>query len=146
MDPIAQSTTVTVSGGGLGILLFIYLALFVVFIASFWIIFTKAGEAGWKSLIPIYNLIILLKIVGREWWWILLMLIPIVSLVILIIVYNDLSKSFGKGTGFTVGLILLSFVFFPILAFGPARYLGPAGKGGGGTMAPPAPPMPPAPA
>ena len=48
-------------------------------IAGWWMVFTKAGEAGWKSIIPIWNLLILLKIVGREWWWIILLLIPIVD-------------------------------------------------------------------
>ena len=52
------------SGGGL-----IGLVIFVIAIVAFWKVFTKAGEAGWKSIIPIYNIIILLKIVGRPWWW-----------------------------------------------------------------------------
>jgi len=84
----------------------------------------------------------LLKIVGRPWWWILLFLIPIVNLVILILTYNDLSKSFGKGVGFTIGLLLLSFIFFPILGFGSARYIGPAGTPGAGPAVPPPPPPP----
>jgi hypothetical protein len=138
-----STTYSNTSGGGAGALVVIYLILLVLWIASYWRIFTKAGEAGWKALIPIYNTIILFKIVGRPWWWILLVLIPIVNIVILIIAFNDLSKSFGKGAGFTVGLILLGFIFFPILAFGSATYRGPAGAG---PMAvPPPPPMPPAP-
>ena len=63
-------------------------------------IFTKAGEAGWKSIIPIWNILILLKIVGREWWWIILFLIPIVGFIVWIIVALDLAKGFGRGTGF----------------------------------------------
>ena len=62
--------------------------------------FEKAGEAGWKSIIPIYNIIVLLKIVGREWWWVILFLIPIVGFIIWIIVALDLAKAFGRGTGF----------------------------------------------
>ncbi len=93
-----------------------------------WTIFTKAGKPGWASIIPIYNFIILLEIVGKPWWWLLLMIIPIVNIVLLIIMYNQLSLSFGKDAGFTVGLILLSFIFFPILAFGDALYIGPGGK------------------
>jgi hypothetical protein len=50
----------------------------------------------------------------------------------LILIYNGIAKSFGKGGGFTVGLLLLPFVFFPILGFGSARYLGPGGPGYGG--------------
>ena len=93
---------------------------------SMWKIFVKAGQPGWAAIIPIYNAYILTKIVGRPWWWLLLMLIPFVNIVIAIILAIDLAKSFGKGGGFAVGLILLGFVFYPILAFGDARYQGPA--------------------
>jgi hypothetical protein len=55
------------------------------------------------------------------------MLIPIVNIIIGIWLTNMISKSFGKNEGFTLGLIFLSFIFWPILAFGSARYLGPYG-------------------
>ena len=97
-------------------------------IASLWTTFSKAGKPGWAAIVPIYNLIVLLEIVGKPWWWLFLMLIPIVNLVILIIVYHNLSLSFGKSGGFTVGLILLGFIFLPILAFGDAKYVGPGGN------------------
>ena len=105
----------------------IYAVVLVVLVVAGWKIFTKANEEGWKVLIPIYNTITLLKIIGRPWWWILLMLIPIVNLVIWIIVALDLAKSFGRGTGFAIGLIFLPFIFALILAFGDARYQGQAG-------------------
>lgn len=132
--------------GGLGGLL--WLVLFVLYIVALWRIFTKAGEAGWKCLIPIYNVIVLLKIVGRPWWWLLLMLIPLVNIVILVIVYYDLAKSFGHGIGFTLGLIFLSFIFLLILGFGGSTYMGPGGTGAASAAAPPAytPPVAPPPA
>ena len=74
----------------------ILLAFIILLIASMWTIFTKAGKPGWASIIPIYNFIILLEIVGKPWWWLLLMIIPIVNIVLLIIMYNQLSLSFGK--------------------------------------------------
>ena len=111
-----------------GVIWIIYLAIIVLVIAGFWKVFTKAGEAGWQSIIPIWNIIVMLRIIGRPWWWILLFLIPIVGIVIAIIVYIDLAKSFGKGGGFAVGLILLSFIFIPVLGFGSATYVGPAAK------------------
>jgi hypothetical protein len=104
----------------------IMLAIIIFLIASMWKIFTKAGEPGWACIIPIYNTIVLLKIAGRPWWWLLLMLIPLVGLIIAIIVYIDLAKSFGKGVGTGLGLIFLPFVFFPMLGFGSASYQGPA--------------------
>ena len=108
---------------------FIVIALvFAVFmIAAFWKIFEKAGQEGWKAIIPIYNLYVLIKIVGKPGWWLLLCLIPFVNYIFIIWIYNMLSKSFGKDEGFTVGLVLLGIIFFPILGFGPAQYLGPFG-------------------
>jgi hypothetical protein len=95
-------------------------------IVATWKVFTKAGQAGWASLIPIYNLYVWCKIVGRSWWWILLMLIPFVNFIILIILCIDMAKSFGKGAGFGIGLALLGIIFLPILGFGSAQYQGPA--------------------
>ena len=99
-------------------------AIFVVMLASLWKIFSKAGQPGWAAIIPIYNWIVWCKIVGRPAWWVLLLLIclPIFYIILCI----DLAKSFGKGVGFAIGLILLSVIFFPILGFGSAQYQGPA--------------------
>lgn len=116
------------AGGAIGgmIVGVLYLALIVALIAAQWKIFTKAGKPGWAAIIPIYNIIVFLEIVGRPLWWIVLMLIPLVNIVIGIMLSIDLAKSFGKGTGFAVGLILLSPIFLLMLAFGDARYQGPA--------------------
>ena len=106
-----------------------YLAFTILMIAAWWKIFTKAGQPGWACIIPIYNLYVWCKIVGRPWWWILLMLIPFVNFIILIILIIDLAKSFGKGVGFGIGWLLLAVIFFPILSFGSAQYQGPAAGG-----------------
>ena len=87
--------------------------------------FTKAGKPGWAAIVPLYNVIVLFEIVGKPIWWIALFLIPGVNLVIAIMAGIEMAKFFGRGTGFGVGLALLGFIFFPILGFGDARYLGP---------------------
>ena len=107
----------------------IYVLVWLIVILAFWRIFTKAGEAGWKSIIPIWNTLVLLRIVGRPWWWIILLFIPIVNIVVWIIVALNLSKSYGRGTGFGVGLIILPFIFGLILGYGSDAYRGPAGAG-----------------
>ena len=107
----------------------VYVAIIVFEIAALWQVFVKAGEAGWKAIIPIWNTLIILKIIGRHWWWIILFIIPIVNLIVWIIVVYDWAKSFAKGAGFAVGLFFLSFIFVPILGFGSARYVGPAAGG-----------------
>ncbi|NLC93291.1 MAG: hypothetical protein GX677_07525 [Treponema sp.] len=109
------------------ILIIFYLAIFVLLIASLWKIFTKANKPGWACLIPIYNYIVMLEIIGKPWWWLLLFFIPIVNIVFGIWATNLLSKSFGKTEGFTVGLLLFSIIFIPILGLGSAQYVGPAG-------------------
>ena len=108
------------------VVIVVYLAVIVIEIAALWQIFEKAGQPGWAAIIPIYNAYVLLKIVGRPVWWLLLFFIPLVNVIVEIVVANDLSKSFGRGVGFTVGLVLLGPIFIPILGFGSARYTGPA--------------------
>lgn len=108
------------------LVLIVQLVIVAVLIAALWKVFVKAGKPGWASIIPIYNTIVVLQIAGRPVWWIVLLLIPVVNLVIAIIVMIDLAKSFGKGTGFGIGLALLGIIFLPILGFGDARYQAPA--------------------
>lgn len=105
----------------------IYVAIFLLLTIAQWKIYVKANKPGWACLIPIYNVIVLLEIIGKPWWWLLLFFVPIANVVIAIWMTNLLSKSFGKDEVFTVGLILLPFVFYPILGLGDAKYNGPAG-------------------
>ena len=102
----------------------IELAIFVLIIAGFWKVFTKAGHPGWAAIIPIYNVYILLKIAGRPAWWLLLFLIPLVNLIVGIVVSIDVAKAFAKGVGFGLGLFFLGFIFYPILGFGSDTYTG----------------------
>lgn len=100
----------------------LYLAVVILMIASMWKIFEKAGKPGWASIVPIYNFIVMLEIVRKPVWWIILMLIPFVNIIFAIIVVHRFSRSFGQGAGFTVGLILLGLIFYPMLAFGDYQY------------------------
>jgi len=91
---------------------------------ALWFVFKKAGENGWASIIPVYNILIAIKIAGKPWWYILLLLIPIVNIIIGIMILHGISKSFGRGGWFTVGLIFLRVIFLAILGFGAAQYIG----------------------
>lgn len=97
------------------------------YMICYWRIFVKAGQPGWASLIPIYNIIVWLRIIGKPWWWLFLLLIPFVNIYYGIWSVNMLSKSFGKDVGFTLGLLFLGFIFLPILAFSGIQYQGPYG-------------------
>ncbi len=99
------------------------------FIISFWKIYEKAGKPGWAAIIPIYNLIVLLEVVGKPTWWIILYIIPCVNIIPMIIVNLELARVFGKSSGFGIGLILLPIIFIPMLGFGDARYTAPSNIG-----------------
>jgi hypothetical protein len=121
----SYDTTGGFGGAQFGVFMFFYFALLLVMVASLWRVFAKAGKPGWAAIVPIYNVIVLLEIVGRPIWWLVLYLIPVVNFVIAIIITFDLAKAFGQSSGFGLGLLLLPIVFYPILAFGGSSYAGP---------------------
>ena len=110
------------------------LVISIIAIIALWRIFSKAGEAGWKAIIPIYNYYVLLKIVGRPGWWLLLLLIPFVNIIVYLLVSVDLAKSFGKSEVFgVVAIWLFSIIGYMILGFGESKYVGPASGGSAST-------------
>lgn len=105
------------------------LALSIFMIVCEWRIYEKAGEKGWKSLIPLYNTYTLYKIVWGNGWYMLLtflFVIPFIGWLIGIFVVIkfsiDMAKRFGKSKAFGVGLALLPHIFYAILAFGNDTY------------------------
>lgn len=118
----AQTGSSAAATGATGFLLL--MVGFVVFMAaSLWKVFDKAGEPGWAALVPIYNMVVLLKVVGRPTWWVgLLLFVPFVFIVVAV----DLAKSFGRSAAFGVLLALVPIIGFPMLAFSEDRYVGPA--------------------
>src|SRR5207253_5485998 len=107
------------AGIGMGVAL-VWLAVALLWIAAMWKVFTKAGEPGWAAIIPIYNYVVIDRIAGRPTWWIVLWIF--LGPIPYIITAFDIAKRFGKGGGFAVGLILLPFIFYPMLAWGDAQY------------------------
>jgi len=104
--------------------LIIGLIMAVLTIVGYWKIFSKAGEAGWASIIPFYNQYILSKITFGNGWLFLLLLIPVVNAIFMIVMMYKLAKAFGHGVGYTIGLIFLPFIFLLIIAFGKSEYQG----------------------
>jgi ABC-type sulfate transport system permease subunit len=96
-----------------------------VLIIPMWKVYAKAGRPGWYSLIPFFNVYVLLKMASKPGWWLILFFIPIVNVIIAIPAALGLGRNFGKGGGFAIGLILLPIIFYPILAFGDAQFSGP---------------------
>jgi len=115
------------AGAAVAVVYFIFVfAIVILEIAGLWKIFEKANHPGWYAIIPILNIYIMLKIVGREVWWLILFLIPCVNIIVAFIVYIDLAKSFGKDAAYGIGMVILPFIFFPMLGFGKAQYVGPS--------------------
>lgn len=115
-----------------------------------WKMLTKAGESGWKSLIPFYNQWILCKVAGISPYWVLEIIVVsminsvlngilgsnVISVILSLIVYANtiyfwvilsisLAKSFGKDTGFGVATVFFSFITYPMMGMGSATYAGP---------------------
>ena len=132
----------------LGIVIVVGLIVSIIMIIARWKIFTKAGEEGWKAIIPIYSDMVLCKIAGVWQWYplavygvsvvigimsgaseslsgILSLLSYAVSIYYTVILSISVAQSFGKDTGFGIGIMFLGIIFYPILAFGKAEYAGP---------------------
>lgn len=120
LSPLQASTP-----GGVEIAIQLLIAL--VQVAGIWAVFSKAGHAGWKALIPLYNLYIMLKIGDNAWWWLVLLFVPIVNLYAVYRINAGVGRAFGKGTLFGLGLTFLGFLFYPVLGFGDYEYKKPTG-------------------
>ena len=103
---------------GISVLFFITLM-----IASVWRVFEKAGRPGWECLIPIYNIYSLVKIAGRPGSYMLLFFFPFVDLIASIALNINIAERFGKSAWFGIGMMLLPFIFWPILGLGDSEYL-----------------------
>lgn len=106
------------------IFLIVFIPIIVFLIAAMWKAFKKAGHEGWECIVPFYNYYIMTKIAGKEGWWTILMCIPYINIIALIVISLGIAKNFNKSTGFGIGLALLGFIFWPILGFGDAQYIG----------------------
>jgi hypothetical protein len=105
-------------------LMLIILTVCILIIAAQWIVFQKAGQAGWKCLIPFYNIYVLMEISGKPGWWMFLLIIPLVGVAVYLFAMLSLAKKFGRGELFGVGIFFLPMIFFPLLAFGGSEYEG----------------------
>ncbi len=119
-----SATEGVLAGIGTGTLIF-YLIVLVFMLVTIWKIYQKAGQPGWASIIPIYNIVVMLRVIKMDWWHILIMLfVPFAAIVYSILIPLKLAKVFGKSTGFGVFAIFFSIIAYPILAFGSAEYQG----------------------
>ncbi len=122
----ANLATAGLAIGGFMIFIWILsLVLIVIKLIGLWKVFSKAGHAGWESLIGGHNIFVELEMAGIKGYWFFLLFVPIANIVVTFWKDIELAKSFGKGTGFGVGMALLPWIFIPILGFGKSEYMGP---------------------
>lgn len=127
--------------GFFGFILLIALVFSLIQIITHWFIFKKAGEDGWKALVPVYNTYTLCKIVGVTPWWIVISFIGgfiagmfedlsfisnVITIYFNVVISLSLAKSFGKSNGFGLGLFFFGPIFYLILAFDKEAYVGPS--------------------
>lgn len=77
-----------------------------------WKLYIKAGRKAWEAFIPIYNAVILMKIINRPWWWVVLLFLPIVNLFMLVIIWVETARSFGKNEYLDTFLAVITLGFY----------------------------------
>lgn len=121
MDPAVAGAM----AGAMMIYYIILLAVSIISIIGMWKMFAKAGKPGWAAIVPFYNMYCLFEIGWGNGWMFLLMFVPCVGIVFQIILFFKLASAFGRGVGFGFGLLFLTPIFYMILGFGEADYIGP---------------------
>jgi hypothetical protein len=122
MNPDPNAANAAAASSAVAVVMFVYLAFTILMLAGLWRTFSKAGRPGWAAIIPIYNVIVLIQVSGKPVWCVLLFFIPFVNVIMYILVLVALATNFGKGAGYAVGLLVLPFIFHPMLGFGDAKY------------------------
>ncbi len=91
-----------------GWLLFILIVQVIHFLGT-WKLYRKAGRKAWEAAVPVYNAVVLMKIINRPWWWTLLLFIPIVNLIMFPVIWVETLRSFGRNSSVDTALGLLTF-------------------------------------
>ncbi|MDP5043455.1 MAG: DUF5684 domain-containing protein, partial [Leeuwenhoekiella sp.] len=89
-----------------------FLAVQVIHFLGTWKLYKKAGRQPWEAIVPVYNAVILMKIIGRPWWWTILLFIPIVNLIMFPVIWVETARSFGKNTTTDTALVIVTLGFY----------------------------------
>lgn len=95
---------------------------YILTVIGMWAVFTKAGESGWKAIIPIYNLYVLRRVAGKSFLWFLLLFVPVLNVLVFFLITLSVAEKFGKGLLYSLGMMFLPFVFYPMLGLGSSVY------------------------
>ena len=130
----ASDVVLATLAGLIGSILLVVSVILIIQIIGMWKVFVKAGEKGWKAIIPFYNIAILYKISGMSPYLVFIyiaLFIPIINFfasiaLAIITLYQkiNLMKAFKASTGLTVAMLMVSFITYSILGFGKSEYFG----------------------
>jgi len=96
-----------------------FLLIQVVHFLGTWKLYQRAGRKAWEAAIPVYNAVVLMKIINRPWWWVVLMFIPIVNLIIIPVIWVETIRSFGRNSTIdTVAVILTLGLYIYYVNYG----------------------------
>ncbi|MBX2828592.1 MAG: signal peptidase I [Flavobacteriaceae bacterium] len=84
----------------------------VIHFAGTWKFYVAAGRKAWEAAVPVYNAVVLMKIINRPWWWVILLFIPIVHLIMFPVVWVETLRSFGRNNTKETFLVLFTLGFY----------------------------------
>ncbi|MCX2680712.1 signal peptidase I [Galbibacter sp. EGI 63066] len=89
-----------------------FLIIQVIHFLGTWKLYVKAGRKAWEAIIPVYNAIVLMKIINRPWWWVILLFIPIINLIMFPVIWVETIRSFGRNNNADTWLAVLTLGFY----------------------------------
>ena len=90
----------------------LFILLQIIHFLGTWKLYMLAGRKFWEALIPIYNCIILMKIIKRPTWWVILLFLPVINLIMFPVIWVETVSSFGKKSNFIIFLTIISVGFY----------------------------------
>ncbi len=89
-----------------------FLILQVIHFLGTWKLYVKAGRKAWEAIIPVYNAVVLMKIINRPWWWVILLFIPVINVIMLPVIWVETIRSFGKNSTTDTILVIVTLGFY----------------------------------
>ncbi|WP_378185041.1 signal peptidase I [Aquimarina sp. W85] len=89
-----------------------FLVIQVIHFAGTWKLYQKAGRQAWEAAVPVYNAVVLMKIINRPWWWVILLFIPMINVIMLPVIWVETIRSFGKHETKDTVLVVLTLGFY----------------------------------
>ncbi|MBQ4822697.1 signal peptidase I [Aquimarina sp. MMG016] len=89
-----------------------FLVLQVIHFLGTWKLYIKAGRKAWEAAVPVYNAVILMKIINRPWWWVILLFVPVINVIMLPVIWVETIRSFGRNNRNDTILVLVTLGFY----------------------------------